>query len=180
MHTDSAPLTAHAAATLAEYYRLNDLAEHVRALPEAAAILGYPTGAARDAILADLDAQILHRLERLDALGLYPTTTTAVEVTVNGVPVALPELCREQVTNTLPDAGGPTQQEVSMEVQEHTREHHEHNGLDRSVDHGKGPSFFTAYVRPYLGYAAAFGAGAVCGIVSTHYFVGTESTTLSA
>jgi len=109
--TRSAALSADAAALLAEYYHYTDLAEHVRALPEAAAVLGKPRGIAeRNSILAELEAQILNRLERLDVLGLYPTTTTAVDVTLNGVSIALPELCRESTTNALPDVGSPTKE----------------------------------------------------------------------
>jgi hypothetical protein len=179
--TSTAALSADAAALLAEYYHFADLAEHVRALPDAVAVTGSSTGAAdRQSVLAELDAQILHRLERLDALGLYPTTTTAVDVTVNGVPIALPELCRESTTNALPDAGSPTQEDCMHTTIEQSDRHEQHNGLDRALDApGNGPGFFTAYVRPYLGYAATFAAGAVCGVIGAHYFAG-ESTELSA
>jgi hypothetical protein len=180
--TRSAALSTDAAALLAEYYHYADLAEHVRALPEAAAaVLGYQNAAAEpDGILAELEAQILTRLERLDALGLYPTTTTAVDVTVNGVPIALPDLCRESTTNALPDAGSPTKEDCMHTAIEQSEHHDQHNGLDRALDTpGNGPGFFAAYVRPYLGYAATFAAGAVCGVIGAHYFAG-ESTELSA
>lgn len=181
MDTSNAALSADAAALLAEYYHYADLAEHVRALPEAAAVLGYQSATAeRDSILAELDAQILNRLERLDALGLYPTTTTAVDVTVNGVPIALPNLCRESTTNALPDPGSPTKEGCMHTAIEQSEHHEQQNGLDRALDTpGNGPGFFAAYVRPYLGYAATFAAGAVCGVIGAHYFAG-ESTELSA
>lgn len=174
-------LSADAATVLAEYYRYADLAEHVRALPEAAAVLGTTNATAEhDGILAELEARILTRLERLDALGLYPTTTTAVDVTVNGVLVALPDLCRESTTNALPNAGSPTK-EISMHTAiESSDLHEQHNGLDRSLEtSSNGAGFFAAYVRPYLGYAATFAAGAVCGAIGAHYFAG-ENTELSA
>ena len=86
MDTSSAALSADATVLLAEYYHYADLAEHVRALPEAVAVLGKPRATAeRDDILADLEAQILTRLEQLDALGLYPTTTTAVDAPRRGI-----------------------------------------------------------------------------------------------
>jgi hypothetical protein len=179
--TASAPLSADAAVLLVEYYHYADLAEHVRALPEAATALGYPnTDVERDGILADLEAQILNRLERLDALGLYPTTTTAIDVSVNGVPIALPELCRESTTNVLPDPGSPTKEDCMHTTIEQSEHHEQHNGLDRALDTpSNGPGFFAAYVRPYLGYAATFAAGAVCGVIGAHYFAG-ESTELNA
>src|SRR6266404_4264232 len=156
-------LPSTAATLLAEYYHYADLAEHVRALPEAAAILGKHHG-----VLAELDAQVLARLERLDALGLYPTTTTAVDVTVNGVPIALPELCRESTTNALPDLGSPTKEGCMQTAIEQSEHREQHNGLDRSLDTpNNGSGFFAAYVRPYLGYAATFAASAVLG---AHYF----------
>ena len=60
-------------------------------------------------------------------------------------------------------------------------EHHDRpNGLDRSLDTpSNGSGFFAAYVRLYLGYAATFAAGAVCGAIGAHYFAG-ENTELTA
>ncbi len=178
----SPTLSAAAARLLAEYYRYEDLAEHLRALPEAAAVIGKSdTSAERDEILEDLEARILMRLERLNALGLYPTTTSAVDVTVNGVPIALPDLCRESTTNALPDPGSPTKESGMHTVIEQSEQHDRQNGLDRSLDTpNNGSGFFAAYIRPYLGYAATFAAGAVCGIIGTHYFSTEGSADLSA
>jgi hypothetical protein len=177
---ESTTLPPAAATLLAQYYHLVDLAEHVRALPEVTAVLGT-TKAEHNGILAELEAQILTRLERLDALGLYPTTTTAVDVTVNGVPITLPELCRESTTNLLPDLDSPTKENLMHTAIEQSDLHDEHNGLDRSLDTlSNGPGFVATYVRPYLGYAATFAAGAVCGAIGTHYCGTKERIELSA
>jgi len=173
-------LPADAAALLSEYYRYVDLAEHVRALPEAAAVLGMQNAAAEhEGILAELEAEILTRLERLDALGLYPTTTTAVDVSVNGIPITLPELCRE--SNELPDLGSRTKESCMHTVIEQSEQHDQQNGLDRSLETpSDGPGFLATYVRPYLGYAATFAVGAMCGAIGTHYFNAKENLELNA
>ncbi len=61
--------------------------------------------------------------------------------------------------------------QTAIEQSEHREQH---NGLDRSLDTpNNGSGFFAAYVRPYLGYAATFAAGAVIG---AHYFSAEGST----
>jgi len=166
---DSTALPAAAATLLGEYYHYADLAEHVRALPEAVAVLGSPNAAAdRGGILAELDAQILTRLEQLHALGLYPAPATDVEVTVNGVPITLPDLCREPTNNALPEVGSPTE-EVSMHTAFDSSDE-QHNGFDPSMDTPNDSGFFATYVRPYLPQAITFAAGAVCGVVGVRYF----------
>lgn len=179
-----AALSADVATLLAEYLHYSDLVEHLRALPEVARKLGTENSRDSGDVLAELELQMFDRLERLDGLGLYPTTTTAVDITVNGVPTALPELCREPTINALPDEGGPTGTEVSMEttIQEHGPERDQHNGLDESQEtqHG-GPGFFGIWIRPYLGYAGTFVAGAVCGVIGARYLgAPKEMTSLSA
>jgi hypothetical protein len=166
-----AALSTDAATLLAEYFHYADLAEHLRSLPEMARTLGARTGREGDIVVA-LEAETLKRLERLDALGLYPTTTTTFDVTVDGVPITLPTLCRESTINALPDAGSPTTMEDCMDTTiEHHDERGEHNGLDQSEEMQRGgPGFFRTYVRPYLGYAGTFVVGAVCGVIGARYF----------
>ncbi len=54
---------------------------------------------------------------------------------------------------------------------EHTDERREHNGIDRSAAvQTNGSSFFSTYVRPYLGFVAAFAVGVACGVIGTHAF----------
>src|SRR5262245_5007594 len=95
-------LSDDAATLLAEYYRYADLADHLRAIPVAAEHVGV-----RDvppeyrSLLHQVEDVVLDRMTRLDALGLYPATTTEVEVTVNGVPISLPELSGDAPTAAL-------------------------------------------------------------------------------
>jgi hypothetical protein len=177
--THNAALPTNVAALLAEYVHYADLAEHIRALPEAVAILGSPHAALeRNGILAELEALILFRLERLHALGLYPGLTSDVEVTVNGVPITLPEICRE--SNALPDLGSPTQ-EHCMHNGEESELHDERTGGDESLDTSSNrPGFLATYIRPYLGYAGTFAVGAACGTIGTHYFGTREGIKLRA
>jgi hypothetical protein len=57
VHTPCGTLSAHAAAVLAEYFRYTDLAAHIRALPEALAVLASPHSALdRTNILAELES----------------------------------------------------------------------------------------------------------------------------
>lgn len=169
-----APLSADAAALLAEYYRYADLRDHLRAVPEAAACLGV-----RDVppeyrtILGQLEDVVLDRLTRLDALGLYPSTTNDVEITVNGVPIELPKLDRnlpptvplhESVTPEREDSMEPTMHELYRDERP--------NGFDpTNVDEGTEPTFVECYVRPYLGYVATFTFGAVCGVLGTRVMI---------
>ena len=168
MEAHNAALPADVAALLADYFYYADLAEHVRALPDAVAVLGLPNAAAeRNAILAELDGEILIRLKRLKAFGLYPTLATDVEVTVNGAPVTLPNICRES-THALPPEGS-----VTKEVRMHTAleaPEEQHSGLDQSTDTPNGSGFFAAYLRPYLPYVVTFAVGAVCGGIGIRHF----------
>jgi len=81
---------------------------------------------------------------------------------------------QESTTNALPDLGSPTREGCMQTAIEQSEHREQHNGLDRSLDTpNNGSGFFAAYVRPYLGYAATFAAGAVIG---AHYFSAEGST----
>jgi hypothetical protein len=175
--TPCGTLSADAAAVLAEYFRYTDLAAHVRALPDAVAVLASPDCALdRASILSQLESEIRGRLEQLHALGLYPTPIIDEEVTVNGVPITLPEICRESTTNSLPQ-GSPTDEGSMHTSFEASDLHDHHNGLDSSMEVSSPTGVFACYVRPYLPYAVTFAAGAICGVVGTRYFAGSREVT---
>lgn len=172
-HAD-APLSPDAATLLAEYCRYAELAEHLRAVPEAADRLGVrDVSPAYQSVLRELEDVVLDRLTRLDALGLYPATTTDVEVTVNGVPIALPELDHDAPTAAPLAQNVPTEGDL-METIPHDHEPDtDSNGLDPSMTaEPDGPRFIERYVAPYVGYLATFTVGAACGVVGARMLGG--------
>jgi hypothetical protein len=172
-------LPPDAATLIADYYRYSDLADHLRAVPDAVRILGV-----RDVcpeyltVLRQLEAEVLARLERLDALGLYPATTADVEVTVNGVPIALPELGRAPSTIVPLEHDDTSESEESMETTIHDLERDgRSNGFDSAIDTETNvPTFVQRHVRPYLGYVATFTIGAMCGVLGARVLGGTSTS----
>ena len=125
-------------------------------------------------LLGQLEDVVLDRLTRLDALGLYPSTTHDVEITVNGVPIELPEFGRLPSTPVPLVESDMPEREDSMEPTMHELHRDERtNGFDpTNVDEGAAPTFVEHYVRPYLGYVATFTVGAVCGVLGTRVISG--------
>jgi len=165
-----APLSADATALLAEYYRYTDLRDHLRAVPEAAACLGVQDVSQEyRTILGQLEDVVLERLTRLDALGLYPSTTHDVEITVNGVPIALPEIDRTPPpAESLHESATPGREDfMEPTIHELPRDSHPNAFDPAHVEEGAPPTFVEHYVRSYLGYVAAFAVGAVCGVLGT-------------
>lgn len=166
---DGAPaLSDSAERLLGEFYASTDLAAHLRAIPEAARTLGLVGDPERDVVLAELEQRLAATRTELEILGLYPATTTAVEVLVNGEPIDLPGFCREQCHPLSTDS--PTKEGPMDTVVEHpTRTQLSGQDLPAEPD-AEEPGFFDTHVRPYTGHAAAFVAGALCGALGASYF----------
>jgi len=164
MDTHETPLSASARTLLSEFCVCTDLAEHLRAIPEAAQLLGLSPDTQRGAVLAGVEQRLAVTQTELETLGLYPgPTTTAVELVVNGVPIDLPALCREQCIHPLSDDADSPTKEVPMEAVPERSTHTPLNSQDLPVaTDTEQPGFVNTHVRPYAGHAAAFLVGAFC------------------